>query len=82
MTHHFIAHDAKGYVVYRLVNGLYRLNVGPYFPTPRAAMAYSDQLDAAQGVSPLPATRSGPHDPPREALSGSPVGSLPRSSRA
>ena len=92
---HFVSHDAKGYQVSRLVNGLYRLPVGPHFPTPRAAMAYADALDVARDVSPLPATRSGPEPvevsvSPRQQVapvtaqgrSGSPVGLIPQSDRA
>lgn len=43
---HFVAHDTRGFYVWRLVNGKYRLPLEPHFPTPRAAMAYRDELDA------------------------------------
>ena len=42
---HFISHQGSGYRVYRLVNGLYREYVGPFFPEPRGAMAYADHLN-------------------------------------
>lgn len=57
MTQHYLAHDEKGFQAWRIVNGRYRLAVGPHFPTPRAAMAYADALDAASEVSPLPTPR-------------------------
>jgi hypothetical protein len=48
-----IAHDGKGYRVYRLVNGIYRLNIGPVWTTPKEAAAYANALDASEGSSPL-----------------------------
>ena len=57
MTHQ-IAVTSKGHQVYRTVNGRYRLNVGPAWPTPREAIRYANQLDVAyasgEGLTPVP----------------------------
>lgn len=67
MSQHFVAHDGIGYHVWRLVNGRYRLNVGPHFATPREAMAYADSLDSSL------ATRPAHEQPLVRARLGSPV---------
>ena len=51
MTHQ-IRVTPKGHQVYRTINGIYTLNVGPAWPTPREAIRYADSLDA-DTVSPL-----------------------------
>ena len=46
MTHQ-VAHDGTGYQCFRVVNGRYRLDVGPTWATPSAAAIYCDALDLA-----------------------------------
>lgn len=73
--------DDNRHQPYRLVNGLYRLDVGPSFARPCEAMRYVDSLNAASEVSPLPTTSTAhdPRDTPRSsrALRGSPESAVP-----
>ena len=57
-----IAHNGKGYVVYRTELGRDRQYVGPVWPSPREASRYADLLSVPY-TSPL-----------RESGMGSPVG--------
>jgi hypothetical protein len=83
-----IAVDRNGkHQVFRTVNGIYRLDIGPAWPTPRLAIDYSDALEAAEHVSPLrvsgeestadpagPLPGSGPSDSSPEPRQASRVG--------
>lgn len=53
MTEYAIAHVGKGYQLYRLVNGRYRLPLGPIYPGPTEAARYADLLEAVPATSPL-----------------------------
>lgn len=56
MTHEAVLyiHEVGGkWQCYRTVNGLYKLNVGPAWPSSKEAMAYAKKLDAIPIVSPL-----------------------------
>ena len=62
MTHQ-IAHDGTGYQCYRVVNGRYRLDVGPRFAAPDAAAIYCDALDLAARSAPLSGEGAGQNGP-------------------
>jgi hypothetical protein len=53
MTIHNIAYIDGKYQVYATVNGIYRLNVGPRWLTPREAARYAETLDKLPQVDPL-----------------------------
>lgn len=52
---HFIRFDVvrHGWQVYRVVNGIYRCDVGPAWPDCKDARRYCDALQNAPDVSPL-----------------------------
>ena len=50
---YFIAYVDGRYQVYRVVNGRYRLNVGPKWATPKEAALYVERMDAMPETSPL-----------------------------
>ena len=53
MTQHGAAYEGGKYRVYRVVNGRYRLFVGPKFDNPRDAAQYARTLDDVPETSPL-----------------------------
>ena len=59
-----IAVTPKGHQVYRTVNGLYRKNEGPAWPTPREAIAYAEALQIVDDLQ---------VDPLRSSVEGTPV---------
>ena len=66
--------DARGrHQVFRTVNGIYRLDVGPAFTKPRDAIAYAAALEEMPSVSPLrPTSREAARTLPASPLLGSP----------
>lgn len=53
MTDHGAAYHEGWYRAYRVVNGRYRLYVGPKFDTPSGAARYARLLDEMPDTSPL-----------------------------